>query len=177
MGAASDVLARSPPVGAGWRVKHPFGMAGRNQRVLSPGPADARTSMFLQAGLARGGLQIEPNVSIGEEYVIHGFIDTRGARIFGALVRQTCDERGAWLSTERVGPDAGLQEIAIEMSHEAARGGEALVGAGYFGPFGVDAYTYRAKGGELALQPRSEINARYSMGFGVGFGGAPAPLR
>jgi hypothetical protein len=39
----------------------------------------------------------------------------------------------------------------------------------YFGPFGVDAYTYRARDGRLGLQPRSEINARYSMGFAAGF--------
>ena len=50
--------------------------------------------------------------------------------------------------------------------------GEALAGAGYFGPFGIDAYRYRDRAGALRLQPRSEINARYSMGFAVGLGAA-----
>ena len=41
----------------------------------------------------------------------------------------------------------------------------ALRGEGYFGPFGVDAYSYRDAAGALRLQSRSEINARYTMGF------------
>ena len=47
---------------------------------------------------------------------------------------------------------------------EAHRVAEALFAADYFGPFGVDAYFYRDRG-DIRLQPRSEINARYSMGF------------
>ena len=42
--------------------------------------------------------------------------------------------------------------------------------AGYFGPFGVDAYTYRDRLARATcdlLQPRSEVNARYSMGFAL----------
>ena len=46
----------------------------------------------------------------------------------------------------------------------------ALLPAGYFGPFGVDAYTYRGRAGASVFQPRSEINARYSMGFAAGWG-------
>lgn len=55
---------------------------------------------------------------------------------------------------------------------EAHRVAAALSAVGYFGPFGVDAYTYEQPGSTVMLQPRSEINARYSMGFAVGF-----PLR
>lgn len=36
--------------------------------------------------------------------------------------------------------------------------------AGYFGPFNVDAFVWR-DGGGAHLQPRSEVNARYSMGW------------
>jgi hypothetical protein len=50
----------------------------------------------------------------------------------------------------------------------------ALNAARYFGPFGVDAYTYRERpDGAIALQPRSEINARYTMGFAVPRGSEP----
>jgi hypothetical protein len=48
--------------------------------------------------------------------------------------------------------------------------GRALFAAAYFGPFGVDGFVYRDHDGGLRLQPRSEINARYSMGFAIGFG-------
>jgi hypothetical protein len=47
---------------------------------------------------------------------------------------------------------------------EVERVATALHAAAYFGPFGIDAYEYRV-GVELRLNPRSEINARYSMGF------------
>ena len=56
------------------------------------------------------------------------------------------------------------------MRVERERVASALRQAGYFGPFGIDGYTYRGPGGAVCLQPRSEINARYSMGFAVGMG-------
>jgi hypothetical protein len=40
---------------------------------------------------------------------------------------------------------------------------EVLRDAGYFGPFGIDAYRWR-DGATQYFNPRSEINARYSMG-------------
>jgi hypothetical protein len=139
-----------------FRVKRNHGMAGRGQRVMPP-----IDDAFLR-GSFPGGVQIEPNVAIETEYALHGMIADDGMRL-GALVRQTCDAYGQWLATERV------DEPAIEraLRDEASRVARALIDAGYFGPFGIDAFTY--DGGRL--QPRSEINARYSMGFPVGFGG------
>jgi hypothetical protein len=45
---------------------------------------------------------------------------------------------------------------------------EALARAGYFGPFGIDAYLWRRAPGALELNPQSELNARYTMGFCIG---------
>jgi hypothetical protein len=74
------------------------------------------------------------------------------------------------VSTEPLdAPTAAEQGVVARLAEEAARVAAALASAGYFGPFGIDAYTYRAHGGALELQVRSEINARYSMGFAVGF--------
>jgi hypothetical protein len=58
--------------------------------------------------------------------------------------------------------------VAKALEAEVRRVALALHEVGYFGPFGVDAFTYRARDGSIRLQPRSEINARYSMGFAVG---------
>jgi hypothetical protein len=53
--------------------------------------------------------------------------------------------------------------FARDLETETQRVGARLHAAGYFGPFGVDAFIY-----EGGFQPRSEINARFSMGFPVG---------
>ena len=174
--AACAMLEESPAIGDAWRVKRAFGMAGRGQRVIAPGRASTGDVGFLKASLVEGGVQIEPNVRIAREYALHATLaapDRDGVLEVGALVAQRCDARGVWLSTEPL-PEPSEAELAIggRLRDEVARVGAALSAVGYFGPFGIDAYLYRDNAGELALQPRSEINARYSMGFGVGFAAA-----
>jgi hypothetical protein len=166
---AFAMLDRAPrSVGAEWRVKHAFGMSGRNQRVIVPSKVDERDRGFIVTGLRRGGVQIEPNVVIEHEYAIHGVLAKEGSLELGRLVRQRCNARGAWLGTEPCETNGPLSATAKALAEEARRVAGALHDAGYFGPFGIDAFTYRDRAGALALQPRSEINARYSMGFAVG---------
>jgi hypothetical protein len=166
---ARAVLAQSPPIGNGWRVKRNFGMTGRGQRVLRRAPDDADVA-FLVAGLAEGGVQLEPELSIAAEYGVHGWIDAAGGAAFGVVVRQRCDARGAWIQTERVtSPTQHDLDVAAVIEAEAKHVAVALAGAGYFGPFGVDSYVYRSENGNLDIQIRGEVNARYSMGFAIGF--------
>lgn len=52
--------------------------------------------------------------------------------------------------------------------------GHALRERGYFGPFGVDAYLYRLRSLDTPCwNLRSEINARYSMGWALGWSTRP----
>ncbi len=175
---ARTMLRDEPAMSSTWRVKHAFGMAGRNQRVIVPGALGDRDAAFVKAGLAQGGAQIEPNIAIEAEYAVHGLIAEDGSSRLGELVRQRCDPRGAWTTTERIAHARGaLGNLSDRLANEAGRVARALIGAGFFGPFGVDAYTYRDREGVRRLQPRSEINARYSMGFATGFGSLDAPSR
>jgi hypothetical protein len=163
---ADAVLRCAPPVGTSWRVKRAFGMAGRGQRIIgSPTPADRA---FIRAGIGEGGVQIEPNVPIAKEYAIHGMLAEDGSFRLGNVVEQHCDARGVWLSTEPLA--ASNDELAIrgQLADEGGRVAAALARAGYFGPFGIDAFSYRDRANALRFQPRSEINARYSMGFAIG---------
>jgi hypothetical protein len=165
LGVAMMTLRERPPVGEAWRVKYAFGMAGRNQRVVSPSSLDPHLA-FVARGLARGGLQIEPNVAIEEEYAVHAFLPRGGPAVVGAVVGQRCDARGAWLGAVPLASRAlAIADLPERLEGECRRVAEALAAAGYFGPFGVDAYSYRDDRGALCFQPRSEINARYSMGF------------
>lgn len=159
---ARKKLATQPPIGSAWRIKPAFGMSGRGHRVVTPGD----DLDFLGGLVARGGVMIEPNVAVDTEWARHGVLAVDGSAIFGALVRQRCDAHGQWLATERVTDPPS--DVAAALDREVRSVGEALHAAGYFGPFGVDAFTFR-DGDALRLQPRSEINARYSMGFAAGF--------
>jgi hypothetical protein len=166
--AALAVLGRTPEVANEWRVKRAFGMSGRGQRTILPSAIGDPDRAFLRAGIAEGGVMIEPNVTIVRELAVHGILDEDGAFSLGCLVTQHCDARGQWLAS------APAQDVdpatADALFAEAHRVAAALHGARYFGPFGLDAFVYRDKSGTNRLQPRSEINARYSMGFAVGMG-------
>ncbi|MEO7112291.1 MAG: hypothetical protein ABI183_17730, partial [Polyangiaceae bacterium] len=152
-----------PTLATTWRVKRNYGMTGRGQRVIDPSNVTDDDSKFLRAALGEGGLQIEPNVSLVAEFAIHGFLRQSGALVLGPVVKQHCDARGAWLSSEKIATGE-IPNLVPDLLPEAERVAAALNVAGYFGPFGVDAYTYR-RGADIAFQPRSEINARYTMGF------------
>jgi hypothetical protein len=176
-GEARALLGTSPPreLARAWRVKRNFGMTGRGQRIVAPSTLTEPDLAFVRAGLSEGGVQIEPNVTIVTEFAIHGLLESGGALTLGPVVKQRCDARGAWISSERIAP----AEAPASLVAEAERVAVALRTARYFGPFGVDAYTYRVGRGAgtsdvevegdraIALQPRSEINARYTMGFAL----------
>jgi len=162
---ANAMLRTDPAPGNGWRIKRAFGMAGRGHRVVGATPREVDVA-FLASWIEDGGVQIEPNVRIASEYALHGRLARDGSVRLGALTRQRADSSGAWVSSERV-EDGDVTAALEEQARLAAR---ALADAGYFGPFGVDAFTYEGDGGHVCLRARSEINARYSMGFGVGFG-------
>ena len=50
----------------------------------------------------------------------------------------------------------------VRLEAAAAAAGYALARAGYFGPFGIDAFRHRTDRGEV-LNALSEINARFTM--------------
>lgn len=154
---AVAMLESAPPVGTAWRVKPAFGMSARGHRVIAPGRATETDRRLLLAEM-REGVEIVPNVRIVRELALHGELGP-GLRL-GRVVEQRVNERGQWLSSSALDDEPRRAELAAEAERVAA----ALEAAGYFGPFGIDAFEW--EGGFVA---RSEINARYSMGYAVGF--------
>jgi hypothetical protein len=152
--------------GGRWLLKRPFGFAGRGRLRVTAGALSATDERWIALSLAAGeGLQVEPWVERAGDFAIHGWVPREGPPVFGSVTCQRCDATGAWVSTERAraGDMTGAEHDAlVEAAHRAAA---ALAAAGYFGPFGVDAYRYA-----VGFNPRSEINARYSMGWAVGMG-------
>jgi len=152
-----------------WLLKRPHGFVGTGRRKVAVGQLTSQDESWARASLAMGGLQVEPWVERVGDVALHGWLSPTGRATLGQACSQRCNETGAWLGTEVAGDALGTAERQ-QLEREGTRVAEALAAAGYFGPFGVDGYRYRREGG-VAFNPRSEINARYTMGWAVGMAG------
>lgn len=171
----TDVLAalEGPCPGSIWLLKRPLSFAGRGRiKVSLDRPGDlAHARAWIEASLRSGeGLQVEPLVERLGDFALHGFVRRGGDVVLGQPTVQECDEAGAWSGSARAAASDLAAAERESLFEEARLAATALHRAGYFGPFGVDAFRYRAQGGEPQFNPRCEINARYSMGWAVGMG-------
>jgi len=161
----AEVVAGESP-SQNWLLKRPFGFAGRGRRRVARGPIDVDAMSWIHASFRAGeGLQVEPWVERIADYGLHGFLSREGVTTLGQPTRQLCDENGAWQNTSTADDLEPAEEAELRAS--ALLASEALYEARYFGPFGVDAYRWR-DGRAFRFNPRSEINARYSMGWATG---------
>lgn len=165
---ANDALEQVS-VERSWLIKRPLGYAGRGRKLLRPGKRSEADQAWLDASLREGdGVQVEPLVARELDCALHGWLAEDGRCTFGQPTLQQLDATGAWQATTLAPPltDTELTLLTREARHTA----DALHAAGYFGPFGLDAFRWRSPDGELHFQPRSEVNARYSMGWATGMG-------
>jgi hypothetical protein len=162
--ALATVLAE--PWGA-WLFKRAYGFAGRGQRRIIGAPS-ADDRRWLSDSLRLGGFVAEPWLELVREVGLHGLIDASGRFVLGRLCVQETNEYRAWVSTRLATDDDLSPAQASQLSARAEEVASALIDAGYFGPFGIDAYLFRTRSGAIELNPLSELNARYSMGFAIG---------
>jgi hypothetical protein len=155
-----------------WLLKRAFGFAGRGRRKVHAGALLEADARWVEASFRQGALQVEPWVERLADFALHGYVHDRGALRLGEPTTQRCDPYGAWQSSEIARGHELSADEASALAHEAAVAARELHAIGYFGPFGVDAYRWFDAGAAIArFNPRSEINARYSMGWGVGMRG------
>ncbi len=177
--AELEAVLAAPRPSRGLLLKRPFGFAGRARKlVAADAPLDGALRTWAAASMqAYGvGLQVEPWVEIEAEFALHGLI-ARDSRVeLGTPTRQRVDADGAWLASARV-EDGDIDPVERQLLRATAEQvAHALIAAGYDGPFGIDAYRYRAADGAVAFHPLSEINARLSMGYVAGMGEATRRL-
>lgn len=166
-------VARRGPTGQ-WLLKRPHGFAGRGRRKVLAGGLSAADGAWVRAAVRRrGGLLVEPWVNVQVDAALHGWVTQQGVVSLGRPTVQRCDDQGAWQETI---PDEGtlLAQEVDALRDAATCAAHALGDAGYFGPFNVDAFRYELDGASR-FRALGELNARFSMGFGVGFGPPPAP--
>ncbi|HYP76985.1 MAG TPA: hypothetical protein VER12_13550 [Polyangiaceae bacterium] len=157
-----------------WLLKRPLSFAGRGQMRFY-GPISDKQWAWLDLSLARDGLIAEPLVTPTLELSLHGFVWQAGRYELGRACVQQVSERGVFRGV-RLALAGELERAEAALLFERAEAVARLLHqAGYFGPFGIDAYRYRV-GDEAGFCALSEINARYTMGFAVGFPRPPAEL-
>jgi len=161
----------------GFFLKRPFGFAGRSCKRVG-GPLQRADRTWAEASMRDygSGLQVEPYVDIELLFSMHGLLAEPGATTFGPLVAQLCDQQFAWIGQRPIETGELTASERSALASNAATVASALRAADYFGPFSIDGYVWRSSDGQRRLQPLSDLNARYTMGFFEAMAGRPEVL-
>lgn len=155
----------------GWLLKRAYTFAGRGHLHLRARSEveDPRMAGWIRRALSQGGLLAEPRVTRVLDVARHGWLARDGALTAGDLTRAEVDGRGQWVASVLCEEESLSRKEMGALDEVFRDTAEGLRAAGYFGPFGVDGYVWDDEGARR-VQPRSDVNARYSMGWAVGMG-------
>jgi hypothetical protein len=156
-------------MGGRFTLKPRHGSSGRGRFGGALHEIDATTLQSALARLAsRGGAILEPWLDRDEDLSVQLSIDPAGEiLVLGSLAQRVSssgvyrghrgivDARGRVRSNSRW--DEPLREAAVQVARCARE-------AGFHGPCGVDAFTFRGEDGSLRLRPVVELNARFTSG-------------
>jgi hypothetical protein len=158
-----DRVLRSAP--RSWVVKAPLSAAGRDRYIARDGPelSDPKARRTVERLFARhGALLFEPWMDRVADFGVSALLAGAELRIVG-VHRQRVDAKGRFLGIDL---EAGLGEEDRDRLVETTEAvATALRRAGYAGPFGIDAWSYRREDGSIVLNPLGEINARMTFGL------------
>jgi hypothetical protein len=163
--AALELQLQQPSPTSCHVIKRAFSFAGREQRRVRGGALDRSTRGFCARSFSRGeGVQVEPWVERLQDVSRHGYLTPGGSVLIGPTRQQCCDPMGRFVSMSP-GPAQLTAAQEQRLADEVERTARALAAEGYFGPFGIDGFSYRQVDGGVAFNPRCEINARFTMGY------------
>lgn len=170
-----EVLSRlALPASDGWLVRRTFGAAGRGRRRIASGTPSPAEMAWIEASLRSGHLVVEPWVRVTREFTRSAWVHRGGSVVISPPCFQATTPHGSWTRTERAERGAVSREDDARLEEAVAVAGAALARAGYFGPFGIDAYRHRtADGTATVLNPLSEINARFTMDWATAMSAVP----
>jgi hypothetical protein len=154
----------------GWVVKAPLSAAGRARYVeRTAGPSlSVEARLRVEKLLARHGpLLFEPWMERTADFGASVLLLPSGPCLVG-FHRLLVDALGGFRGIELRGEFAGIDlppEERETMAQTLSGTAEALLRAGYVGPFGIDAWRHRLPDGIVAFHPLGEINARMTFGL------------
>jgi hypothetical protein len=123
-----------------WLFKRPLAFAGRGQlRAYVERPLSEKEQNWIDASLKSDGLVVEPLVEPTLEVSLHGFVWRDRRHELGRACVQDVSQRGVFKGV-RLAREGELGADEATLRAQAERVAEALGEAGYFGPFGIDAY-------------------------------------
>lgn len=162
--AALDAPSLTRPSGnrPAWILRASLCAAGQD-RLVAEGPCDLAAN-FAERRLLAGPVDLAPMVDIVEEFAIHGRIGSDGARCAARAVRYSGTSRPG---SRQPGVEIAAPDIAASLAHAFEEVGEQLSSMGYFGPVGIDAFTWRDATGSVRLRAVSDVNARYTQFFSM----------
>jgi hypothetical protein len=170
----AELLERVGDCGEKWLLKRPLGFAGRGQlRII--GPITEKQWSWIDLSLEKDGFIVEPLVTPTFEVSLHGFVWRDGRFELGRVCAQDVSERGTFRGVRPAAAEELSSDEAAALLERADTVARELHRAGYFGPFGIDAYRYGAGDG-AGFCALSEVNARYTLGFVTGFPRHPSEL-
>lgn len=151
---------------AAWVVKAPLSAAGRARYIErnGPSPADPKSSRTVENLFDRhGALLFEPWLDRIADWGCSALLTADALRLVG-IHRQKVDIKGQFAGIELDTQDLPARDRA-RLEEVVAGVAAALRGAGYVGPFGIDAWHWRRPDGTVAFHPLGEINARMTFGL------------
>ncbi len=158
-----------------WVLKAPLSASGRDRYIERNGagltdPKARRTVARLFD--RHGPLLFEPWMERVADYGVSALLTQDELRVVG-IHGQRVDRKGQFVGID-LQPD--LTEKDRDRLLETVEAvAAALRRAGYLGPFGIDAWSYRGEDGRVVLNPLGEINARMTFGLVAWAGRRPLP--
>lgn len=180
-GKIVEWMARLPDwVHGSWAIKPRSGTSGRGRlggkiprgggtaSDRAPSPAAAIPAGSMARLAKRGGAILEPWLERKEDYSVQLHLARSGAVEVLGTTKQLLSSSGVYLGNRGLLDELGEATTGTAWEEELRRAalavGEAAAGAGFFGPCGVDAFSFRGPSDEELLRPVVELNARFTMG-------------
>ncbi len=155
-----------------WVLKPRFGTSGRGFTYLD----DVQTQSVLGLDMLirdqvrsfarlmeQGGFILEPWVERMMDFSTQWWIHENGHIDYLAMLKQDMTKHGLcrghkWLPRL---PSQVILQDALTMHRDIV---EQIKQEGYYGPLGLDGFTYRSASGDEQLRPVNEVNPRFTMG-------------
>lgn len=154
-----------------WCIKPEISHAGRNRLIGSTSDFNSQQTGWVNRQLEGFGVVfVEPWVQIEREGSLH--FDVKPASFGGSIVflgqtellnDQAGRYQGSEIWLEDPGP-ADARDLRESLMTHGRNICQALIAEGYFGPVGLDYFTFRDSRGSVCLRLCNDLNARWTMG-------------